>query len=175
MGYLGLGVISNIMSFSYGLGALPGGMIFNRFGPKSLSFCFLGSTLACLFISASPNLLVFTIGLAILGALGSVYHPLANALISTKVKEFGRGLGVPRGGGEHRPGYGALSCRSYRVPVGMAICLPGIYGPRHCSFDLVPFRRYDHRQAAEAKPAGSGRFPILFKRTGDFGSIFPFP
>jgi MFS family permease len=32
--------------------------------------------------------------LAILGALGSVYHPLANALISTKVKEFGRGLGI---------------------------------------------------------------------------------
>ncbi len=95
MGYLGLGVVSNIMSFSYGLGALPGGMIFNRFGPKKLYlFCFLGSTLTCLLIAASPNLLVFTIGLAILGALGSVYHPLANALISAKVKEFGRGLGI---------------------------------------------------------------------------------
>ena len=95
MGYLGLGVVSNIMSFSYGLGALPGGMIFNRFGPKKLYlFCFLGSTLTCLLIAASPNLLVFTVGLAILGALGSVYHPLANALISAKVKEFGRGLGI---------------------------------------------------------------------------------
>lgn len=95
MGYLGLGVVSNIMSFSYGLGALPGGMIFNRFGPKKLYLlCFLGSTLTCLLIAASPNLLIFTAGLAILGALGSVYHPLANALISAKVKEFGRGLGI---------------------------------------------------------------------------------
>jgi len=95
MGYLGLGVVSNIMSFSYGLGALPGGMIFNRFGPKKLYlFCFMGSTLTCLLIAASPNLLVFTAALAILGALGSVYHPLANALISAKVKEFGRGLGI---------------------------------------------------------------------------------
>lgn len=95
MGYLGLGVISNIMSFSYGLGALPGGMIYNRFGPKKLYFsCFLGSSLTCLLIAFSPNLLVFTMGLAILGALGSVYHPLANALISSKVKEFGRGLGI---------------------------------------------------------------------------------
>ena len=95
LGYLGLGVVSNIMSFSYGLGALPGGMIFNRFGPKKLYlFCFLGSTLTCLLIAASPNLLIFTIGLAVLGALGSVYHPLANALISAKVKEFGRGLGI---------------------------------------------------------------------------------
>jgi MFS family permease len=62
LGYLGLGVVSNIMSFSYGLGALPGGMIFNRFGPKKLYlFCFLGSTVTCLLIAASPNLL-FTIG-----------------------------------------------------------------------------------------------------------------
>jgi MFS family permease len=95
MGYLGLGVISNIMSFSYGLGALPGGMIYNRFGPKKLYLvCFLGSSLSCLLIASSPNLLVFTMGLAILGALGSVYHPLANALISSKVKEFGKGLGI---------------------------------------------------------------------------------
>ena len=95
MGYLGLGVVGNIMSFSYGLGALPGGMIFNRFGPKKLYLvCFLGSSLACLLIAASPNLLVFMIGLPVLGALGSVYHPLANALISAKVKEFGRGLGI---------------------------------------------------------------------------------
>jgi len=95
LGYLGLGIISNIMSFSYGLGALPGGMIFNHFGPKKLYlFCFLGSTVTCLLIAVSPNLLIFTIGLAFMGALGSVYHPLANALISAKVKEFGRGLGI---------------------------------------------------------------------------------
>jgi MFS family permease len=95
LGYLGLGVISNVMTFSYGLGALPGGMIYNRFGPKKLFlFSFLGSSLTCLLIASSPNLLVFTVGLAILGALGSVYHPLANALISSKVKEFGKGLGI---------------------------------------------------------------------------------
>jgi MFS family permease len=95
MGYLGLGVISNIMTFAYGLGALPGGMIFNRFGPKKLFlFCFLGSSVTCGLVAASPNLLVFTAGLAVLGALGSVYHPLANALITAKVREFGRGLGM---------------------------------------------------------------------------------
>lgn len=95
MGYLGLGAISNIMSFAYGLGALPGGMIYNRFGPKKLYlFCFLGSAGASLLVAASPSLIFFTVGVALLGALGSVYHPVANSLITSKVKEYGRALGI---------------------------------------------------------------------------------
>lgn len=95
MGYFGLGVIGNIMTFSYGLGALPGGMIYNRFGPRKLYlFCFLGSAVVCLLIAASPGLILFTAGLSILGALGSVYHPLANSLITSKVKKYGIALGI---------------------------------------------------------------------------------
>jgi MFS family permease len=95
MGYLGLGVIGNIMTFSYGLGALPGGMIYNRFGPRKLYlFCFLGSAGVSLLIAASPGLILFTVGLSILGALGSVYHPLANSLITSKVKKYGIALGI---------------------------------------------------------------------------------
>jgi MFS family permease len=95
MGYLGLGVIGNIMVFSYGLGALPGGLIYNRFGPRKLYlFCFLGSAGACLLVAASSNLILFTVGLALLGVLGSVYHPMVNSLITSKVKEYGVALGI---------------------------------------------------------------------------------
>lgn len=95
LGYLQLGIIGNIMSFSYGLGALPGGMIYNRMGPKRLFLlCFLGSSMVALFIAGSSRLILFTIGLALLGALGSVYHPLANSLITSKVREYGRALGI---------------------------------------------------------------------------------
>jgi MFS family permease len=95
IGYLGLGAISNIMSFAYGLGALPGGIIYNRFGPQKLYlFCFLGSAGASLLLAVSPNLILFTVGVALLGALGSVYHPMANSLITSKVKEYGRALGI---------------------------------------------------------------------------------
>ncbi len=95
IGYFSLGAISNIMSFSYGLGALPSGMIYNRFGPKKLYLvCFLGSSVACLLVAISANLMLFTVGLGILGALGSLYHPLANSLITAKVKECGKGLGI---------------------------------------------------------------------------------
>src|SRR5512143_258940 len=65
MGYLGLGVVGNIMSFSYGLGALPGGMIYNRLGPKRLYLlCFLGSSVALILVGFSSGLLLFAAGLA---------------------------------------------------------------------------------------------------------------
>jgi MFS family permease len=100
IGYFGLGVIGNIMTFTYGLGSLPGGMIYNRFGPKRLYlFCFLGSAAASLLVALSPNLLLFTVGLAVLGALGSVYHPLVNVLITSKVKQYGVALGIHGGAG----------------------------------------------------------------------------
>lgn len=95
IGYLGLGAINNIMVFTYGLGALPGGMIYDRLGPKKLYlFCFLGSAVALLLVSLAPNLVVFTAGLALLGAFSSVYHPLANSLITSKIQEFGKALGI---------------------------------------------------------------------------------
>ncbi len=95
IGYLGLGIIGNIMTFAYGLGALPGGMIYNRFGPRKLYLiCFLGSALASLLVAASPNSIWFTAGVAVLGALGSVYHPLVNVLIISKVKQYGIALGI---------------------------------------------------------------------------------
>jgi MFS family permease len=95
MGYLGLGVIGNIMSFTYGMGALPGGLIYNRFGPRKLYLlCFLGSSFTCLLVSYSSNFILFTVGLAVLGALGSVYHPLVNSLITSKVKQYGIALGI---------------------------------------------------------------------------------
>jgi len=95
LGYLELGIIGNIMIFTYGLGALPGGMIYNLIGPKKLYLiCFLGSTAALIIVAASSSLILLTAGLALLGAFGSIYHPLANALITAKVREYGRALGI---------------------------------------------------------------------------------
>lgn len=95
LNYLQLGIISNIMTFTYGLGALPGGMIYNRLGPKRIYLlCFLGSAAAALLTALSPNVILFTIGLALIGASGSAYHPLGNALITSKVREYSWALGI---------------------------------------------------------------------------------
>ncbi len=83
------------MTFTYGLGALPGGMIYNRLGAKRLYLlCFMGSAGASLLTAISPNVILFTAGLALLGALGSVYHPLGNALITSKIRQYSWALGV---------------------------------------------------------------------------------
>jgi MFS family permease len=95
VGYLELGVIGNIMTLTYGLGALPGGMIYNYLGPRKLYLlCFLGSALALVLVAVSSKLILFTAGLALLGVLGSIYHPLANSLITSKVREYGQALGI---------------------------------------------------------------------------------
>ena len=61
LGYLELGAIGNIMTFTYGLGALPGGLVYNRFGPKRLYLlCFLGSAMALLLVAFSPTLFFTT-------------------------------------------------------------------------------------------------------------------
>jgi MFS family permease len=92
IGYLELGVIGNIMTFTYGLGALPGGMIYNYLGPKKLYLtCFLGSAITVILVAVSSGLFLFTGGLAI---LGSIYHPLANSLITSKVSGYGQALGI---------------------------------------------------------------------------------
>ena len=95
MDYLELGVVGNIMNFCYGLGALPGGMIYNYLGPKKLFLtCFLGSSFVAIFVSLSSTIVLFAAGLALLGIFGSLYHPLGNAVISAKVREYGRAMGI---------------------------------------------------------------------------------
>src|SRR4030067_1791103 len=95
LNYLELGVMGNIMTLAYGLGALPGGMIYNALGPKKLYLlCFLGCAMALTLVAFSSKLIFFTAGLALLGAFGSVYHPWANSLITSRVREYGRALGI---------------------------------------------------------------------------------
>ena len=95
LSYLELGVMGNIMTLAYGLGALPGGMIYNSLGPKKLYLlCFLGCAMALTLVAFSSRLIFFTAGLALLGAFGSVYHPWANSLITSRVREYGRAIGI---------------------------------------------------------------------------------
>jgi len=95
LGYLELGVIGNIMTLTYGLGALPGGIIYNVLGPRKLYLlCFLGCSLSLILVAFSTTLILFIAGLALLGVFGSIYHPWVNSLITSAVREYGRALGI---------------------------------------------------------------------------------
>ena len=79
--------------FLFGAGALPGGILADRFGSRRLiAGCFVGMGGAFVLLGLLPG--VWGIGGALLawGAAASVYHPAGLALISTGVRQRGRAL-----------------------------------------------------------------------------------
>ncbi|MFP4229441.1 MAG: MFS transporter, partial [Salinivenus sp.] len=79
--------------FLFGAGALPGGVLADRWGARRLiaaALAGMGASFGLLGLASGP----WTIGGALLlwGAAASVYHPAGLALISTGVTQRGRGL-----------------------------------------------------------------------------------
>ena len=77
----------------FGVGALPGGLLADRFGARTLiTACLAGMGLSFVGLGLASGL--WTVGTALLlwGTAASVYHPAALSLISTGVQQRGRGL-----------------------------------------------------------------------------------
>ncbi|WP_226007025.1 MFS transporter [Natrinema salinisoli] len=85
-----IGVIVALGYAPFGLGALPGGILADRFGPKRLILlCLAGMSGAFLLLALSTSIYTVAIGLICWGIAASVYHPAGLALISTGVEERG--------------------------------------------------------------------------------------
>jgi len=79
----------------YGLGALPAGLLADRFGAhRLLLFCFAGCSLGCALAAASRNPGELQLALVAIGAASSVYHPAGMALITRNVEKSGSALGT---------------------------------------------------------------------------------
>jgi len=88
-----LGTVVGAGYFLFGAGALPGGILADRFGARRLiAVCLAGMGGAFLLLGLAAN--IWTIGGALLlwGLAASVYHPAGLSLISTGVRQRGRGL-----------------------------------------------------------------------------------
>ncbi|MDF9746221.1 MFS transporter [Natrinema salsiterrestre] len=85
-----IGVIVALGYAPFGLGALPGGILADRFGPKRLILlCLAGMSGAFLLLALSTSIYTVAVGLVCWGIAASVYHPAGLALISTGVEERG--------------------------------------------------------------------------------------
>ena len=74
----------------FGLGALPAGVLTDRYGPKRLIlFCLGGMSLAFVLLALANSVAAITVALVLWGVAASVYHPAGLALISTGVDERG--------------------------------------------------------------------------------------
>lgn len=86
-------VFGLIVGVSYaltGIGALPSGVLADRYSAKRLIVgCMLGMGLGFVLVSVAPSILFLTLGLLVWGAAASVYHPAGLSLISRGAKQRG--------------------------------------------------------------------------------------
>lgn len=88
-----LGSVISVGYALFGIGALPSGLLTDRYGAKQLIIaCLVGMGGAFLLLSAAQGIVMITVALAIWGIAASIHHPAALALISTGVDDQGTGF-----------------------------------------------------------------------------------
>ena len=88
-----LGAIVTVGYALFGIGALPGGILTDRFPAKYIIlFCLGGMAASFLLLSTARNVPKIALSLGAWGAAASVYHPAGLSLISTGVDDRGTGF-----------------------------------------------------------------------------------
>ncbi|WP_306059861.1 MFS transporter [Natronococcus wangiae] len=88
-----LGTVVAVGYGLFGVGALPGGILVDRFGSQELvTACLAGMGASFLLLSIAPNVLTIMGALCVWGLAASVYHPAGLSLISKGVEERGTGF-----------------------------------------------------------------------------------
>ncbi len=85
-----LGLVITLGYAPFGIGALPGGILADRYGTKRLIVaCLVGMSGAFLLLSLADSIYTVAVGLLVWGVAASVYHPAGLSLISTGVEDRG--------------------------------------------------------------------------------------
>lgn len=163
--------------FLFGAGALPGGILADRFGSRRLiAGCFAGMGGAFVLLGLLPGL--WGIGAALLtwGAAASVYHPAGLALISTGVRQRGRALAYHGIAGNVGIAGGPLATALLLLvfdwpAVAILLGLPALaaaVGALRASFDeTAAVGLHEASDGADAAtPSEATDLSVLWRRTG---------
>ena len=95
-----LGILANILGFTFGLTALPAGFLTDRIGERRLlMLCCLGMGVASIAVGLSPNIYALGVALAVLGLALGIYHPTGAAFIARVASQRGLAFGYLGMGG----------------------------------------------------------------------------
>jgi MFS family permease len=127
-----LGLVSTVGYGLFGVGALPGGIVVDRFGSKPVILaCLAGMAGSFLLVSVAPNLLALALAVGVWGVTASVYHPAGLSLLSKSVDQRGTALGYHGIGGNLGIALGPLATAllllafDWRI-VAAALTLPAV-------------------------------------------------
>jgi len=127
-----LGVLVTVGYGLFGVGALPGGILVDRFGSKPLIVaCLVGMAASFALAASAPGVPALAVAVALWGATASVYHPAGLALLSKGVRDPGMAFGYHGMGGNVGIAFGPLATAVLLLwldwrAVALALTLPAV-------------------------------------------------
>jgi MFS family permease len=90
-----VGLVGMVSYMAFGFGALPAGLLVDRFGARNLILLYLaGTSLASVLTFTAGGGAGVAVALVLLGFFASLYHPAGLAVISMNVKDVGKAIGI---------------------------------------------------------------------------------
>jgi len=160
-----IGLVVALGYAPFGLGALPGGILADRFGPRRVILaCFAGMTGSFLLLAVANSMPTIAAALLLWGIAASVYHPAGNALISTGAQRRGTVFAYHGMAGNVGIALGPFTAATLLIffewsVVAALVALPGVLAlvyAWHVEFD--PTAATDESDAAAGTPLSVSTF-----------------
>ncbi len=93
--FAGVGFVGMASYMAFGFGSLPAGFLADRLGARLLLvICLAGTTFASILVFVLGSTAGVVVSLILLGLFAGMYHPAGLSILSTSIKDTGRGMGI---------------------------------------------------------------------------------
>jgi MFS family permease len=172
--YVELGILANAGLLSYGLGALPAGMLADRIGgTRVLTIWLVGGSLTCAGLGFTREPWTLGLGMMILGFFASLHHPAGSGVLVVLRQVLGANVGRAFGRVGILGNLGLAAAPFFAAAIGTrwgwraafwAGTIPGL-------LLAVPMWKYPRL----SNSSDASRLPASRSRSRSFGSAFTLP